>query len=149
MVAKKCVVCGELLFGQKQMYCSNKCKQKHHYHRVKHQTNTYHSQTIRSLRRKLDLIKLMGGSCSICGYDKNIFALHFHHIDSTDKKFKLDARILSNRNWKAILEEAKEMCDSLCELSLSEEHNPELSKENVERIVAGASRGKRRDEQRG
>ena len=88
------------------MYCSNKCKQKHHYHRVKQQTNTYHSQTIRSLTRKIDLIKMMGGGCSVCGYNKNLSALHFHHKNSEEKQFKLDARILSNRNWQAILVEA-------------------------------------------
>lgn len=26
-----------------------------------------------------------GGKCSICGYDRNFSALHFHHLDSTEK----------------------------------------------------------------
>ena len=72
MEIKKCVVCGEALSGQKQKFCSNACKQKDHYHRVKHQTNTYHSQTIRALDRKLDLIEMMGGKCQKCGYNNNI-----------------------------------------------------------------------------
>ena len=65
---------------------------KHHYHRVKEQSNTYHSQTIRALRRKLKLIEMMGNSCSFCGYDKNVSALHFHHIDPQNKEFKLGMR---------------------------------------------------------
>jgi hypothetical protein len=47
-----CIVCNSELTGQKKMYCSNACKQKHHYDRIKEQTNTYHSQTIRSFQKK-------------------------------------------------------------------------------------------------
>ena len=50
---KICTICSNALQGQQQKYCSNKCKQKDHYHRVKEQTNTYHSQTTRALKRKL------------------------------------------------------------------------------------------------
>ncbi|MEO0776192.1 MAG: hypothetical protein AAF146_06500 [Bacteroidota bacterium] len=146
MKKKYCTVCNAELFGQKKMYCSNKCKQKHHYHRVKQQTNTYHSQTIRSLRRKLKLIDMMGGGCSKCAYSTNISALHFHHVDSTTKQFKLDARILSNRSWEAILQEV-EKCVLLCANCHAEEHNPELSLLNVAKIIAGASGEKSSDEQ--
>ena len=38
----------------------------------------------------------MGGKCEICGYNKNVSALEFHHIDSVTKDFKLDARKLAN-----------------------------------------------------
>ncbi|MCB0552834.1 MAG: hypothetical protein KDD02_04725 [Phaeodactylibacter sp.] len=131
--------------GQKQKYCSNKCKQKHHYYRVKEQTNTYHSQTIRALRRKLKLIELMGGKCSTCGYNKNVAALHFHHLDASGKEFKLGARILSNKRWEDILKEAQN-CVLLCANCHAEAHNPELSIENVQKITDGASRRKRRDE---
>ena len=55
---KKCIVCDDTISGQKKLYCSNKCKQKHHYDRVKEQTNTYHSQTIRAYRRKVYLIDI-------------------------------------------------------------------------------------------
>ena len=97
MKERYCVVCEKQLFGQKLKYCSNKCKQKDHYHRVKEQTNTYHSQTIRALKRKLQLVEMLGGQCSLCGYDRNLSALHFHHKDSTQKNFKLGLRILSNK----------------------------------------------------
>lgn len=29
----------------------------------------------------------LGGKCQICGYDKYQGALHFHHVDPTQKKF--------------------------------------------------------------
>lgn len=32
---KTCVICSTSLQGLQQKYCSNKCKQKDHYHKVK------------------------------------------------------------------------------------------------------------------
>lgn len=133
----KCVICGTELFGAKKRYCSNKCKQKSHYYKIKKQTNTYHSQTIRALKRKFFLIEKRGGKCEVCGYAKNISALEFHHIDSNTKESKLDARVLSNRNFDFILNEF-EKCMLLCTNCHKELHNPELSLENVKRILQGA-----------
>ena len=141
MERKVCVVCSSSLEGAQQKYCSNKCKQKDHYHRVKHQTNTYHSQTLRALNRKLKLIEMLGGECQRCGYNANIAALHFHHKDSSQKDFKLGMRILSNRSWKAIQEEVRK-CELLCANCHSELHNPELFIDNVKEITNGASRWK-------
>jgi hypothetical protein len=92
------------------------------------------------------LIQLFGGKCNRCGYAANISALHFHHIDSYQKQFKLDSRILSNKKWSDIIEEASK-CELLCSNCHAEVHNPELLFHNVQRIVAGASREKSRDEQ--
>lgn len=91
-----CVVCGKELSAPKKMYCSGACKQKHHYLKSKDNPNTSHAQTIRGLRRKLKLIKLKGGACEKCGYDNNIAALEFHHMDSHTKRFNIDIRKLSN-----------------------------------------------------
>lgn len=127
---KNCVVCNEELSGQKKMYCANKCKQKHHYERIKYQTNTYHSQTIRSYKRKLYLINLLGGCCKVCEYNKNLSALEFHHRDPNKKDSKLDMRTLSNRSMEYILEEVSK-CDLLCSNCHREYHNPEMDIENI------------------
>lgn len=87
---------------------------------------------------------MMGNACSKCGYDQNLAALHFHHRDSLQKELRLDMRILSNRRWETILEEA-EKCDVLCANCHAEVHNPELTFENVKRITNGAARWKQRD----
>lgn len=133
---KNCVVCNEEISGQKKMYCSNNCKQKHHYDRVKEQTNTYHSQTIRSYKRKLELVNLLGGSCKYCGYDKNLAALEFHHRDPNGKESQLDMRTLSNRSMSYILEEVKK-CDLLCSNCHREYHNPETAIEQIKKIIYG------------
>ncbi len=96
MEKKYCIVCGTELNGSKRRFCSNNCKQKHHYNQTKSNPNSYFAQTIRGYRRKLQLIELKGNKCEICGYDKNIAALEFHHIDSSQKEFSLDSRKLSN-----------------------------------------------------
>ena len=38
-------------------------------------------------RRKENLIKVCGGKCALCGYDKIPNSLEFHHIDPTTKSF--------------------------------------------------------------
>lgn len=133
---KNCVVCNLELSGQKKMYCSNNCKQKHHYDRVKEQTNTYHSQTIRSYKRKLELVNLLGGGCKVCKYNKNLAALEFHHRDPNGKDSQLDMRTLSNRSMSYILEEVKK-CDLLCSNCHREYHNPETSMEQIKNIING------------
>lgn len=96
MCENKCIVCGKVLQKPKKMYCSNACKQKAHYNKTKQNPNTVFNQTLRGYRRKIKLIELKGGKCESCGYDKNIAALDFHHIDPQSKSFPLDIRKLSN-----------------------------------------------------
>ena len=36
-------------------------------------------------RRKNNLIRVCGGKCCICGYNKTNSALEFHHINSNEK----------------------------------------------------------------
>lgn len=57
--------------------------------------------------RKEKLVKLMGGKCSICDYDRFNGALHFHHVDPESKEFTLAVTQLSNMSWKKIVAEAK------------------------------------------
>ena len=85
-----------------------------------------------------------GGSCSLCGYNENIAALHFHHVNAEEKSFKLGMRILSNTRWESILDEVQK-CILVCANCHAELHNKELTIENVKRITNGAARRKRRD----
>ena len=40
-------------------------------------------------RRKLNLVKVCGGACNLCGYSKIPGALEFHHIDESQKEFSI------------------------------------------------------------
>jgi hypothetical protein len=38
-------------------------------------------------KRKLKCIAYKGGRCQICGYNKSVYSLHFHHLDPSLKEF--------------------------------------------------------------
>lgn len=44
------------------------------------------------IRKKRILLETWGAVCQRCGYSKSISALHFHHIDSSQKKEMFSAR---------------------------------------------------------
>ena len=100
--------------------------------------NCYIKQQERALKRKMDLITYKGGKCEICGYDKNIAALDFHHINPDDKSFQLDARHLSNTNIEKIKEEV-DKCILVCANCHREIHNPNLQLEHVTQIINDSS----------
>jgi predicted nucleic acid-binding Zn ribbon protein len=112
-----CIVCGSTLHGKQTMFCSQTCKNRHH--------QSYAAQKDRGLARKLELVRAAGGRCSVCGYNRNLAALAFHHSDSDEKDFKLDMRALSNRTLKSVLTEL-EKCILVCQNCHAELHNPHL-----------------------
>lgn len=101
---------------------------------MKEQKNTYEYQVMRAIKRKYYLISLRGGKCQNCGYDKNMSALDFHHVNPETKKFQLDQRSLSNLSMKSIMNEF-EKCEVLCANCHREHHSPDLLIENVLHII--------------
>ena len=120
MVTGKCVNCRSKLKGRQRKFCSRACKNS--YNNVNYQS--YQAQQLRGIRRKIELIKIKGKECSLCGYSKNSAALEFHHVKPKEKSFQLDLRSLSNRKWENVLEEA-EKCILLCSNCHAEHHYPE------------------------
>ena len=57
-----------------------------------------HQKTILRRSMKLQAIKKLGGKCMICGYNKCIDALEFHHKDQRSKEFKLGSG--NTMSWK-------------------------------------------------
>jgi hypothetical protein len=104
--ATRCMVCRRGLRGKQRKFCSRLCKNKAY-------NGCYDFQKSRGLRRKKQLVKLFGGRCSACGYNRCDAALSFHHQNPSQKRFSLDLRGLSNRTWDSILVEAKK-CVLLC-----------------------------------
>ena len=49
--------------------------------------NNYENQKLRGLKRKYEAILAKGGKCEKCGYDVNIAALEFHHLNPEEKEF--------------------------------------------------------------
>lgn len=61
-------------------------------------------------KKKLDAVEKFGGKCQICGYNKCINALEFHHLE--DKK-ESPSFIIMRWSWKRACEELKK-CILLC-----------------------------------
>lgn len=63
-------------------------------------------------RTKIRSLELLGGKCCMCGYDKCVRALDFHHINPKEKEFSVSADG-STRSWKRIEKELQK-CIILC-----------------------------------
>jgi hypothetical protein len=50
------------------------------------------SVTRRRRELKAILVREAGGACALCGYDRCLAALQFHHLDPTRKSFSLAAQ---------------------------------------------------------
>lgn len=119
---RNCINCNKELTGCQSKFCCSTCKMQSHY---KTQANTNERQKRVAKERKIKLIKMKGGCCENCGYNKNLAALQFHHRNPHEKTFGLDVRKLSNTRWDSILIEA-EKCDLLCGNCHMEEHYPDM-----------------------
>lgn len=63
-------------------------------------------------RVKRRLVDEAGGGCAICGYSRCVAALHFHHLDPTQKLFALSREGVTRSFAEAQAEAAK--CVLLC-----------------------------------
>jgi hypothetical protein len=121
-LGNNCMVCGRILNGRKTHFCSLKCKNTHH--------QSYEAQHRRGRARKLELVEAAGGRCMMCGYNRNLGALVFHHTDASKKDLKLDVRSLSNHRMELLLAEL-EKCILLCHNCHAEIHNPRLNLDSL------------------
>jgi len=118
----ECQNCKNQLIGKQIKFCSIKCKNEKN--NKKYQK--YECQKNKGMNRKLELIKIKGSKCKNCGYNKNLAALSFHHIDPKSKSFELDVRNCSNSKWSSILLEV-DKCDLLCANCHMEIHHPQFN----------------------
>lgn len=70
------------------------------------------SESVQRRRDKLKILAVdyMGGHCSICGYDKCISALEFHHVDPKEKDFGISGKGLTRSFDKLKIELDKCIC---------------------------------------
>lgn len=58
------------------------------------------------------VVEYLGGKCQVCGYNRCIAALDFHHLDESKKKFGLSQRGMT-RSWVKTRKEL-DKCVLLC-----------------------------------
>jgi 5-methylcytosine-specific restriction endonuclease McrA len=82
--------------------------------RVYKDRSTYLKLAVTRRRRalKLKAVEVLGGQCSICGYDKHPGVLDFHHINPATKSFGISSGGFS-RSWTTIENELKK-CILVC-----------------------------------
>jgi hypothetical protein len=61
---------------------------------------------------KTILVAEAGGRCAVCGYDRHLGALAFHHLDPLEKRFEINAKGVALA-LNTLREEAKK-CVLLC-----------------------------------
>ena len=69
---------------------------------------------------KIKAVEYKGNSCEICGYDRCVDALHFHHLDPNKKDFGIAAGGFT-RSWEKIRTEI-DKCIMVCANCHSEIH---------------------------
>jgi transcriptional regulator len=74
-------------------------------------------------RVKSKLVEHMGGGCKICGYNKCLSALHFHHLDPNEKDFTISGK---SSSFDKLKKEA-EKCILVCSNCHSEIHEGLIS----------------------
>ena len=84
---------------------------------------------LKAVQRRREKVRLMavnykGGCCQICGYDRCIEALEFHHLDPSQKDFGISQKGYT-RSWDKIKEEV-EKCILLCANCHREAHAGKL-----------------------
>jgi len=62
---------------------------------------------------KTRMVESLGGKCVCCGYNRNHWALEFHHVDPSQKLFSLGGMRANPRSWGAVVEELRK-CVILC-----------------------------------
>lgn len=96
--------------------------------------NNYENQKLRGLKRKYEAILAHGGGCKICGYNRNIGVLEFHHRNPDEKEFQIDMRAFSNTNLEKLQKELNK-CDLLCSNCHRELHCSDLFLDNVKETI--------------
>lgn len=77
-------------------------------------------------------VRFMGNKCIVCGYDRCLRALCFHHIIPSKKAFNISKKI----DWEEIESELKK-CVLLCNRCHSEVHDGIISYETLVSLATG------------
>ena len=85
--------------GSRKVFCGTKCR------------NKYGTDTFRKNQKKKS-VEYKGGKCCLCGYDRTVEALHFHHIDPNEKDFGIASKGVT-LVWEKLTKEL-DKCVCLC-----------------------------------
>jgi hypothetical protein len=84
-------------------------------------------------RKKQKAVDYLGGKCSICGYDKCLGSLHFHHIDPEIKEHYI-SYVVARREWDFAKKEL-DKCILVCSNCHGEIHWGQFEVEEIKNKV--------------
>lgn len=119
--ARVCPTCLNDFYAPRK-YCGDDCipRQTSGEKRVIHKHRM--SEVRKSIKKKG--VEFKGGSCELCGYNKSLQALHFHHKEPGEKDFAIS----SATSWKKAKIEI-EKCLLVCANCHAELHDKECGRE--------------------
>ena len=112
-----CLVCNTVIKSDRK-YCSNQCRTLHATVNLHTPFNSARAVVAWRQRLKLRAILYKGGRCQVCGYNRCIRALTFHHLSPAEKDFNIGG---STRAWSRIKAEL-DKCILLCANCHAEAH---------------------------
>lgn len=74
--------------------------------RRKFDNSTKYQNNARTVKKK-KLLDMKGGKCIVCGYNKCLDAIEFHHLNPKEKEFNIGKSVLTSLSWDKILKEAE------------------------------------------
>lgn len=101
-----CSICGKEISHKNNTKICFDCRSKY----KKYDNQYYYLKDFRK-RLKEKAVEYKGGKCVICGYNKSLRALDFHHVDETKKDFSISRN--TNRSWESIKKEL-DKCILVC-----------------------------------
>lgn len=129
-IERQCEICGKTFYIQDKGYTRKYC-----YECSPHEDKKCsHAQAVTIKRRaiKKALVKYKGGKCEICGYDKCMRALEFHHLDPLQKDFHPSQYL--TRDF-SILKKEVDKCMLVCSNCHAEIHD-KLEQDRINSSVA-------------
>jgi hypothetical protein len=132
----QCKVCRDT-WGRERYQLSKKDPEK--VRKMKEWQKTYYAAGKPRLSKflyKKKLVDFFGGGCTVCGYNKCIGALEFHHKDPSEKEFNISNNIINGVSWDECIIEASK-CLLVCNRCHREIH---LLKNEVEYLQASEKR---------
>lgn len=63
-------------------------------------------------RRKQKLVEYKGGKCELCGYDKCVRSMEFHHKDPTQKDFNISSATVGLERCKKEVDKCMLVCSN-------------------------------------
>lgn len=114
------------------LYWSKYRKGDENHEKTKKRKRSNNPQAVAERRRKLKqmAVEYKGGKCIICGYNRCLGVLDFHHLDPNEKDFGI-ASSGTTRSWDALKKEL-DKCICVCANCHREIHNNYINLEDYD-----------------